>query len=165
MTDTVDFLQVDRQERLLITESKIFWCVCSSIPKFPKIARLQCLHNISKKKLWMEFILEFIKINTFTSWIINFLWKPDMSKVQNKESLLNFCNILRKSIATAFVFYFDAKHWDTFWDSSHVCCYLFLGAYGQKWVWPFRSWNSEICCISRGWIDRMSWFFCMLIQI
>ena len=27
-----------------------------------------------------------------------------------KESLLNFSNVLRKSIATAFVFYCDAKH-------------------------------------------------------
>ena len=43
-----------------------------------------------------------------------------------KGSLLNFSNILRKSIATAFVFYCDAKHSDTLLGSSHVCCYLFL---------------------------------------
>ena len=43
-----------------------------------------------------------------------------------KNSLLNFSNILRKSIATAFVFYCDAKHLDTLLGSSHVC-YLFLG--------------------------------------
>ena len=49
-----------------------------------------------------------------------------------KESLLNFSNILRKSIATAFVFYCDAKHSDTLLGSSHVCCYLFLGGCGQK---------------------------------
>ena len=144
---------------------RAWWWAWSSILKVLKATSLQCLYNISKKKLWMEFMLEFIKINTSTSWIINFLWKPDMSKVPNNESLLNFCNILTKSIATAFVFYFEAKHSDTLWDSSHLCCYLFLGGYGQKWVWSFRSWNSEICCISRGWIDRMSWFFCMLIQI
>ena len=66
-----------------------------------------------------------------------------------KRKLLNFCNILRKSIATAFVFYCDAKHSDTLLGSNHVCCYLFLGGCGQKWGWPFRSWNSEICCISR----------------
>ena len=34
-----------------------------------------------------------------------------MSKV--KGSLLNFSNILRKSIAIAFVFFCDAKHSDT----------------------------------------------------
>ena len=65
----------------------------------------------------------------------------------------------------AFVFYCDAKHSDTLLGSSHVCCCLFLGGCGQKWAWPFRSWNSEICCISRVWIDKMSWLFCMLIQI
>ena len=51
MTDAVDFLHVDRHERLLITDTKIFWCVCSSIPKVPKIASLQCLYNMSKKKV------------------------------------------------------------------------------------------------------------------
>ena len=45
-----------------------------------------------------------------------------------KGSLLNFSNILRKNIATASVFYCDAKHSDTLPGSSHVCCYLFLVA-------------------------------------
>ena len=36
-----------------------------------------------------------------------------MSKVPKKGTLLNFSNILRKSIATAFVFHCDAKHSDT----------------------------------------------------
>ena len=65
-----------------------------------------------------------------------------------KGSLLNFSNILRKRVATAFVFYCDAKHSDTLLGSSHVC-YLFSGGCGQKWAWSFRSWNSETCCISR----------------
>ena len=120
---------------------------------------LQGIYNISKKKLWMEFIMDFIKIKTSTSWIIDFLWKPDMYKVPNQGSFLDFCNILRKSIATVFLLYFDAKHSDTLWGSSHVWCYLFLGGCGQKWAWSFRSWNSEICLISREWIDKMSWFF------
>ena len=49
-----------------------------------------------------------------------------------KRSLLNFSNILRKNIATAFVFYCDAKHSDALLGSSHVCCYLFLGGCGQR---------------------------------
>ena len=32
-----------------------------------------------------------------------------------KGTLLNFCNILRKSIATAFVFFCDAKHSVLYW--------------------------------------------------
>ena len=82
-----------------------------------------------------------------------------------KRKLLNFCNILRKSIATAFVFHCDAKHSDTLLGSNHFCCYLFSGACGQNWAWPFGSWNSEICCNSKEWIDKMSWFFSMLIHI
>ena len=51
MSDAVDFIQVDRHERLLKIDAKIFWCVCSSIPKVSKIESLQCLYNISKNKL------------------------------------------------------------------------------------------------------------------
>ena len=43
-----------------------------------------------------------------------------------KGSLLNFSNILRKSIATAFVLYCDAKHSDTLLSSSHVCHYFWV---------------------------------------
>ena len=47
-------------------------------------------------------------------------------KSTHKGSLLNFRNILRKSIATPFVFCCDAKHSDTLLGSSHVYYYLFL---------------------------------------
>ena len=70
-------------------------------------------------------------------------------QITEKGGLLNFSNILRKSIATAFVFYCDTKHSVTLLSSSHVCRFLFLGGCGQKWVWSFRSWNSENYCISR----------------
>ena len=151
---------------MIIDTWRKWWWVQSSILKLLKVTSLQCLYNISKKKLWMEFILEFIKIKTSTSWIIDFWWKqPDMCKVPKKWSLLNFCNILRKSIATAFVFYCDAKQSDTLLGFSHVCCYLFLGGCGQKWAWSFRSWNSEIGYISREWIDKMNCFFSTLIHI
>ena len=49
-----------------------------------------------------------------------------------KGILLNFSNILRKSIATAFVFFCDAKHSDPLLGSTHVCCYLFLDSCGQN---------------------------------
>ena len=62
-------------------------------------------------------------------------------RVQSTEkgSLLNFSNILRKVIETAFVFYCDAKHSDTLQGSSHVCCFLFLEDCGHKWACSFRS--------------------------
>ena len=69
-----------------------------------------------------------------------FLMKVDRHvQSTEKERLLNFNNILRKIIATASVFYCNAKHSDTLLHSSHVCRYLFLGGCGQKWSWSFRS--------------------------
>ena len=135
-----------------------WWWKWSSILKVLKVTSSQCVYNVSKKKLWMEFSIFHLSYQ--------FLMKVARHVQSTKiGSLLNFSNIFRKSIATAFVFYCDAKYSDTLLGSSHVCCYLFLGGCGQKWAWSFRSWNSEICCISREWIDKMNWFFCMLIQI
>ena len=87
-----------------------------------------------------------------------------------KRKLLNFCKILekvQKSIASiAFIFYCDAIRSDTLLGSSHLCCYLFLGGCSQKWPKPFKSWNSEICCISREWSTvSQERFFSMLIHI
>ena len=130
---------------------RAWWWEWSSILKVFKVTSLQCLYNISKNMLWMEFLIFDVSSQT-------------CPKYPKKGSLLNFSNILRKSIATALMFYCDAKHSDTLLGSSHVCCYSFLGGCGRKWVWHFRSWNSEIC-VSPKWIDEMSWFFCILIQI
>ena len=175
--DEVDFFDVDKHQSFLTVDlntlsikafysvtgiimktCRTWWWEWSSILKVLTITSLRCLYNISKKKLRMEFSI----------FDLNYRFLMKVAKhVQStqKGSLLNFSNILRKSIATAFVLYCDAKHSDTLLGSSHVCCYLFLGGCGQKWAWSFRSWNSEICCISREWIDKMNWFFCMLIQI
>ena len=111
---------------MIMKTRRAWWWAWLIILKVLKVASLQCLYNVSKKKLWIEFIMEFIKIKTSTSWIIDFGWKPDMSKASRKGSLLSFFNILRKSIITVFVFYCEAKHSDCLWSSSHVCCYLFL---------------------------------------
>ena len=62
-----------------------------------------------------------------------------------KRKLLNFCDILRKSIATPFVFYCDAKYSDTLLGSSHLCCYLFLGGCHQKWVLLLNPTISKFC--------------------
>ena len=82
-----------------------------------------------------------------------------MSKVPKTGNSLHVCNILRKFITTAFVFYCDAKHSDTLQGFSNVCYYLFLGGCGQKWARPFISWSSKICCISRDLVDEISLIF------
>ena len=90
----VDFFDVDKHQSFLPVDFntlgiKFFYKVIgmimktwrawswkwSSIIKVLKVTCLQCFYNISKKKLWMEFILEFIKIKTSTSWIVDFWWK------------------------------------------------------------------------------------------
>ena len=55
LNDEVDFLHADKHESLLQIDTMILmgW---SSISKVPKIASLQCLYNISKKKLKMKLI-------------------------------------------------------------------------------------------------------------
>ena len=156
MSDAVDFLHVDKHESLLQIDTNIFWWVWSSIPEFPKKSSLQCLYNISKKKLWLEFSIFDVSYR--------FLMKVARHSTK-KGILLNFINILRSNTATAFVFSCDAKQSDTLLGFIHVCCYLFVGGCGQKWAWSFRSWNSEICCILREWIDKMNWYFWLLIQI
>ena len=67
MSDTVDFLKADKHENLLKIDTKIFWWVWSSIPKVPKTESFQCIYNISKEKLWIELIMEFMKIISSTS--------------------------------------------------------------------------------------------------
>ena len=168
MSDAVDFLRADKQKILLQIDIKIFWLVYSSIPKVAKIAILQCLKNISKKKVRAEVdFLDADKQQSFQQVDFNF-WaskfpdmskQPNMSKEPKKGRSLNFCDILTKSITTAFVFYCDAKHPNTLQGSSHGHCYFFLGGCGQNWVWPFRSWNSKICCISRlNWWNELIFF-------
>ena len=151
--DEVDFLDVDKHQSFLTVDFstldirvfcnvtgmiiktwRTWWWEWSSIFKVLKVTSLQYLYNISKKKLWMEFSIFDVSSR--------FLMKVARHVPSTKKGgLLNFSNILRKSTATPFVFYCDAKHSHTLLDSSHVCCYLFLGGCCQKWAWSFRSWN------------------------
>ena len=114
-----------------------------SIPKVPKIASSQWRFTISQKKLWMAFILCMqINIKVSTSWYYYFWWKWP-----------------HKSIATASLFYCDAKHSGILRGPSLVV----LGGCSQKWVHPFKLLNSKICfiyiyiyiCIKKS---RMNWW-------
>ena len=111
------FLQVDfvilgiKVLGIIMKTWRAWWWAWSSILKLLKVTSLQCLYNIYKKKLWLQFIMMFIKTKTSTSWIIDFWLKQTCPKYPKKE--VCFCNILIKSIVTIFVFYFYAKHSDT----------------------------------------------------
>ena len=64
---------------------RAWWWEWSSILKVLKVTSLQCLYNISKKKLWLEFFMVFTKIKTSASWIINFWFKQACRKYPKKE--------------------------------------------------------------------------------
>ena len=166
--DEVDFFDADKYQSFLTVDfntlgikffynvigmilktGRAWWWEWWSILKVLKVTSLQFLYNISKKKLWMEFSIFDVGYR--------FLMKVarNVQSIQ-KGSLLNFGNILEKSIVNVFVFYCHAKHSDTLLGFSHVCYYLFLGGCVPKLEWPFRSCNSEIWCISKEWIDKMS---------
>ena len=73
---------------------------------------------------------------------------------------LQYLKKKKKNIATVFVCYCDAKQSDILRGSSQVHCNLFLGSCGQKWVQPFRSWNSKISYIFlenelMKWVDLL----------
>ena len=75
LSDTVDFLRVDKHESLLQIDAMILVKMTSSISIVPKIASLQeCLYNISKKRL--EIKLTFcMQINIKVSYkLILTLW-------------------------------------------------------------------------------------------
>ena len=140
----VDFFDVDKHQSFLTVDLKVImktWRTWgwqwSSILKVCKVTSLQCLYNISaKKKLRMEFSIFDV--------IYLFLMKVARHVQSTKKgSLLNFSNILRKSIAITFVFYCDAKHRDISLGSHHVCCYLYLAGCRQKQAWSFimEFWN------------------------
>ena len=87
---------------MIMKTQRTWWWEWSSILKILKVTNLECLYNISKKKLWKEFSIFDVSYQFF----MKVAWHVQSTE---KGSLLNFSyfkfvNILRKSIATAFVF-------------------------------------------------------------
>ena len=106
--DEVDFFDADKHQSFLtvyfntlgikvfynVTDMimktwRTWWWEWSSILKVLKVTSLQCLYNISKKKLWMKFSIFDVSYQ--------FLMKV-ARRVQSAEkgSLLNFSNIFKK---------------------------------------------------------------------
>ena len=91
---------------MTIKRWRTWWWEWSNILKVLKLTSLQWLYSIFKKKLWMKLSIFDVSYHFWRK-------KPDMSKLPRQGGLLNLNNMLRKSVATAFVFYCDAKHSDT----------------------------------------------------
>ena len=80
------------------------WWAWPSILKVLKVASLQYLYNISKKKLGMEFIFFMpINVKVSASRLYRFWWKwPDMSEAPKTGNWWYFCNVLRKKCWSCF---------------------------------------------------------------
>ena len=138
MGDKVEFLPADKHKRFLQDGSITLGVISQTGPKYQK----QSVHNIfaiSQGK--HEFLMKVAR----------------HVQSNQKRKFVKFYQYIKKKYCNCFCVLLWCKTFRYF--SSHNCCYLVLGGCGQKWTWPFRSWNSEICCISKELIDKMSWFF------
>ena len=83
--------------------------------------------NYIKKEVGMEFIFCMqINIKVSLIWHYHYWWKwcTNMTSTQNRKLVIFLQYIKKNFFATPFMSYYDAKHSDIWWGSSHVCCYL-----------------------------------------
>ena len=132
---------------MIMKTRRAWWWPWSIILKVLKVPSLQCLYNVSKKKLWTEFIMEFIKIKTSTSWIIDFGWNPDMSKASRKGSFLSFCNILRKMYHNCFCVLLWSKTFRLFMGFQSCLLLLVFANIPTVPILPEQS-RFLVCCTS-----------------
>ena len=101
-----------------------YWWEWSSILKVLKVTSLQCLYNITKKKLSMKFTFYIqINIEVSTTWYYRFRWKwLDMSRIPKIGSWYLF-NILRKKFRNCFWFLVWYKTFSYFMG-FHSCSLL-----------------------------------------
>ena len=135
--DKIDFFHADKHHSFVqvffttlgikISYKVILSLLIGMIKPFKvlKVLSLQYLYNISKKKLGMEFFCMQININVGIIVFDDSDMSRHVQSTQNRKLVIFIQYIKKKSIATVFVFYCDARHWDILQGSSHVCCYLF----------------------------------------
>ena len=140
VSDEIGFLHVDKHESSLQIGNDIWWR-WSNIPKVPKKSSLQCLYNISKKKLEMKLIF-YMQINIKvsykfisalwaskfpTSWYYHYWWAwSSILKVLKLTSLQHLYNISKKKLGMEYIFciYINIKvsrSWHYIDGSSQTC--------------------------------------------
>ena len=123
---------------------RAWWWEWSSILKVFKVTSLQCLYNISKKKLWMEFI--------------------DMSRhvrIPKKGSLLNFCNVSQLLLCSIMMQNIQILYWVPIMFAV-ICFWLVVVRSGRGLLD-----NGALKSVVSQESELIKWadFFCMLIQI
>ena len=126
-----------------------FRCVWPGMAKLIKITSVLILCNIVRKK-YISDEVDFLHAEKRESMlqIDTMILMGDGLQSKQKMLQLLLCSIVMQ-------IYCDANN--LLLGSSHVSCYLFLDSCDQKWVQPFRSWNSKIWYIIIGWVcSKMS---------
>ena len=115
------FLQIDFSSLGIKVLYKVILSLLMAMIKHSQSTQsnVQNLYNIWKKKrLGMEFIF-CMQINIKTPKLALLFFMEMARHVQSTQNrkLLIFFQYIKKSVTTALVFYFDAKHSDIFWGS------------------------------------------------
>ena len=116
-----NFVQVDFNTLAIKVSYNMILSLQMGIIKHTQSTQNNKFYNISEKKLRMKFI---IKVSTSCHYPFWRKWS-DMFNVLKIGTWYFLWNILRKSVATFFVFCCEPKHLIILWRSSHVHCYLF----------------------------------------
>ena len=108
MSDKVDFLHAFKPESFLQIGSVMLDGDGQEFPNFPKIASLQCLHNISKKELEMKLIfckqinikVSYKSISTLCTSKFAIIIDGHDQASSKYQSSQYFSNISKKKLAT-----------------------------------------------------------------
>ena len=125
---TVDFNTLGIKVFYNVTDMTIktwraWWWEWSSILKVPKVTSLQCLYNISKKKLWMEFSIFDVKLSIFDE-------SSQTCQKYRKRKFVKFLQYINKSYGNCFCVLFWSK---TFRYFTGFQSFLLLLVFG--WLW------------------------------
>ena len=130
----------------------------SSILKVLIVTSLQCLYNISKKKLWLEFIMVFIKTKTSTSWIGDSWLKQTCPKYQKKK-FVKFLQYIKKKNCNCSCVLLWCKTFRYFTRSQSCMLLLVFANIPTEAILPGQS-QFVVCCPSvTDWINLYSFLY------
>ena len=139
-----------------------------------------------KLTYWMQINIKVSYKLILTLWASKFSRRWEVLKWKDESMVMRMIkhsSILKVLKVTSLQYLYNIskkKLWSSFWRSStskllpvglsifdessqtfkyftgfHSCLLLLV----FRWAWPFRSWGSQICCVSWESVDEMNWFF------
>ena len=132
---------------------KTWWWAWSSILKVLKVTSLQCLYNISKKKLWMKFIMDFIKDKKFYKLDYWFLMKARHVQITQKGKLVKFLQYIKKKNRNSFCVLLWYKTFRYFTEFKTCLLLLVFANIPLVLILPWQSWFLVCCPGVLDWIS------------